>query len=170
MASTLHYPVARRECRIPGTRLSFTTFFQTPRHNERMLPGLVPARRARPVFLGPVLLGFLALASTLALFAWDADPGLFPVRTHDGIEAFSLAMIAVAYLGFQVVRRAAGAELVKSILLAAAFFFWAANQIVRSPRAAALYDDVAIALFVLDVFLVVAGAPPTVDESLPRPM
>lgn len=121
---------------------------------------LDPARRSVPV-----LLGFFALASTLALFVWDGDPHLFPARTHDSIEAFSLAMIAVAYLVYQVLRRTRGVELVKSILLAAAFFFWAENQIARNPRVATACNDLAIALFVLDVFLVMAGVPPTADES-----
>jgi hypothetical protein len=134
--------------------------FQAAIHNEQMPFRLDPAHR-----VVPVLLGFLALASTLVLFAWDGDPRLFPARAHDGIEAFSLAMIAIAYLVYQIVRRTRGVELAKSILLAAAFFFWAANQIVRSPRAATLCNDVAIALFVLDVFLVMAGVPSTADAS-----
>jgi hypothetical protein len=113
----------------------------------------------------PVLLGFLALASAVALFVWDADPGLFPARTHDGIGALALAMIAVAYLVYQIVRRTAGVELAKSILLAAAFLFWAANQVWRNPRAAVLCNDIAIALFVLDVFLVMAGVPSTAPDS-----
>jgi hypothetical protein len=117
----------------------------------------------------PVLLGFIALASVGVLFAWDAGLGLFPapfsVRTHDAIAAFSLAMIAVAYLVYQIVRRAAGADLAKSVMLAAAFLFWAANQVERNPRAAALFNDLAIALFILDIFLVMAGWPSTAPDS-----
>jgi hypothetical protein len=113
----------------------------------------------------PVLLGFLAFASALVLFVWDAGLWQFPARMHDTVGAFSLAMIAVAYLVYQAVRRATGVELVKSIMLAAAFLFWAANQVCRNPRMAVLFNDIAIALFVLDVFLVMAGWPASSPDS-----
>lgn len=125
-----------------------------------MLPRPAPVRS---VFA--VLLGGLALVSTLALFAWDAAPRLFAARAHDGIEAFSLATIAVAYLIYQLAGRMSRVELAKSILLAAAFFFWAANQIVPNPRVATVCNDIAIALFVLDVFLVMTGLPSTAEAS-----
>jgi len=48
--------------------------------------------------------------------------------------------------------------------------FWAANQLWPDLRQAVLFNDIAIALFVLDVFLVMVGWPATSpDESLPRP-
>jgi hypothetical protein len=121
----------------------------------------------------PVLLGLIALAGAGVLIVWDAGPdlfsGLFPAlfsaRTHDAVAAFSLAMIAVAYLAYQFVRRAAGVELAKSFMLAAAFLFWAANQVCRNPRMAVLFNDVAIALFVFDVFLVMTGWPSASPDS-----
>ena len=121
----------------------------------------------------PVLLGVIALASAAALFVWDAGPWLYPgfypalfsARTHDAIGAFSLATIAAAYLVYQTVRRATGAELAKAVLLAAAFLFWAADQVSRNQRLAALCNDMAIALFVFDVFLVMAGWPSSEPDS-----
>jgi hypothetical protein len=115
--------------------------------------------------LVPVLVGLVALASAAVLLICDAAPGLFPVGMHDAIGAFSLAMIAVAYLAYQMVRRAAGAEWAKSALLAAAFLFWAANQVWRNPRMAVLFNDIAIALFVFDVFLVLIGWPSALPDS-----
>jgi hypothetical protein len=57
-------------------------------------------------------------------------------------------------------------EFVKAILLSIAFFFWAANQLWPDLRAATLFNDIAIALFVLDVFFVIVGWPATSpDES-----
>ena len=51
-------------------------------------------------------------------------------------------------------------------MLAAAFLFWAGNQLWPDARCAVLLNDIAIALFVLDVFLVIIGWPPTSpDES-----
>ena len=68
-------------------------------------------------------------------------------------------MIAIAYLVYQSVHRPSGKEWLKAILLAVAFLFWAANQCWRDPRQAMVFNDIAIALFVLDVFLVMIGWP-----------
>ncbi len=106
-----------------------------------------------------VLLGIITLAAVAALFVWDISPELFPVRSHDVLAAFSLAMIAFAYLAYQMTRRPAPTECAKAILLAAAFLFWAANQLWANLPQAVLFNDVAIGLFILDVFFVIVGWP-----------
>jgi hypothetical protein len=114
----------------------------------------------------PVILGIVTLASVGVLFAWDAYPGIFPARAHNVLAAFPLAMIAVSYLVYQSAHRPARLEVVKAVLLAIAFLFWAANQLWPSLPQATLFNDIAIALFVLDVFLVMVGWPATSpDES-----
>lgn len=114
----------------------------------------------------PVILGVITLLCVAMLFAWDIYPALFAVKTHLLIEAASLASIALAYLVYQSAHRPAPREWVKAILLATAFLFWAANQVWPNQRQAILFNDVAIALFVLDVFLVMIGWPATSpDES-----
>ena len=114
----------------------------------------------------PVILGVVALASVGVLFAWDVFPRIFAARAHDVLAAFPLAMIAIAYLAYQSAHRPAFLEVVKAILLAVAFLFWAANQFWPDLPQATLFNDVAIALFVLDVVLVMIGWPPTSpDES-----
>lgn len=114
----------------------------------------------------PVLLGLAALASVGVLLAWDLSPQLFPPRAHDFLGAFPLAMIAIAYLVYQAAHRPARKELFKAILLAIAFLFWSANQLWPSLPQATLCNDIAIALFVLDVFLVMIGWPAaSPDES-----
>lgn len=106
------------------------------------------------------------MASVLVLFVWDALPGLFPARAHDILGALPLALIALAYLVYQTIRRPGPAELFKAILLAIAFLLWAANQFWPEAARATLYNDLAIALFVLDVFLVIVGWPASSpDES-----
>jgi hypothetical protein len=104
-------------------------------------------------------LGVITLASIGLLFAWDVSAASFPARAHDFLAAFPLAMIAVAYLIHQAVHRPAPLELVKAILLASAFLFWAANQLWPDLRQATLFNDIAIAFFVLDVFLMMIGWP-----------
>jgi len=114
----------------------------------------------------PVLLGIVTLFDVLVLLVWDAFPAAFPPRSHDFLAAFSLALIAFAYLVYQVAHRPEPREFAKAAMLAVAFLFWAANQLWPSLPQATLFNDIAIALFVLDVFLVMVGWPPTSpDES-----
>ena len=80
--------------------------------------------------------------------------------------ALPLALIAVAYLVYQSIRRPGPTEAFKALLLALAFLLWAANQYWPDAACATLLNDLAIALFVLDVFFVIAGWPATSpDES-----
>ncbi len=114
----------------------------------------------------PVVLGGTTLAGVGVLFVWDAFPQLFPARAHHLLAGIPLAMIALAYLFYQIAHRPAPRELVKAIMLAVAFLFWAANQFWPDLREATLFNDIAIALFVLDVFLVMIGWPASSpDES-----
>ncbi len=113
----------------------------------------------------PLMLGVVTLISVGVLIAWDIDPRLFPARAHDFLAAFPLAMIAFAYLVYQAARQAKEWK-PRAALLASAFLFWAANQLWPGLHAATLFNDIAIALFVLDVFFVIAGWPSTSpDES-----
>jgi hypothetical protein len=106
-----------------------------------------------------VVLGVITLASVAVLFVWDGLPRLFPAGSHDFLAAFALAMIAVAYLVYQLAHRPPAKEFLKAAMLAVAFLFWAANQLWPNLPQATLFNDVAIALFVLDVFLVMVGWP-----------
>jgi len=75
-------------------------------------------------------------------------------------------MIASAYLVYQSAHRPPFREWVKAILLALAFVLWAANQLWPDLHQAVLFNDMAIGLFVLDVFLVMIGWPASSpDES-----
>lgn len=131
------------------------------RYPHSMYTRLDRARRAIPV-----ILGILTLAGVAALLVWDVAPAIFPPRAHDLLGAFPLAMIAVAYLVYQSVHRPSRMEWFKAILLAVAFLFWAANQCWPNPHQATICNDIAIALFVLDVFLVIVGWPAaSPDES-----
>ena len=119
--------------------------------------------------LVPLVLGIVTLAGVVLLFVEDAAPRLLPAGSHDVLAAFSLAMIALAYMVFQLVRhRGLGplAELAKTALLAAAFLFWAANQFWPNLPQASLFNDIAIGLFVLDVFFVIAGWPAGSNQSV----
>jgi hypothetical protein len=107
----------------------------------------------------PVILCIVTLVSVGMLIVWDILPGLFPARAHDFLAAFPLALIACTCLVYEAVRRPAPSELIKAILLACAFLFWAANQFWPGLRQATLFNDMAIGLFVFDVFLAIVGRP-----------
>jgi hypothetical protein len=118
--------------------------------------------RAKPADVhraAPLFLGVTTLASVLVLLASDALPKLFPTGAHRNLGALPLALIALAYLVYQTIRRPGFAEVFKAVLLAIAFLFWGANQFWPEAAAATLFNDIAIALFVLDVFFVIVGWP-----------
>jgi len=113
----------------------------------------------------PVLLGIATLVSVGVLLVWDGFPALFPPHSHDLLAAFPLALIAVSYLVYQAAHRPARLEVVKAVVLAVAFLFWAANQRWPDLPQATLFNDIAIALFVLDVFCVIVGWPPSSPDE-----
>jgi hypothetical protein len=106
-------------------------------------------------------LGMLTLVSLGMLLAWNVNPKFFPIKAHGFLAAFPLAMIAIAYLLYQSTRRPSAKEFLKAIMLAVAFLFWAANQLWPDLPQATLFNDIAIALFVLDLFWVIIGGPTT---------
>jgi hypothetical protein len=107
----------------------------------------------------PLTLGVATLAGVGLLLLWDILPKLFPAGSHAFLAAFPLAMIAGAWLVHEATRRPARWEVVKAVLLASAFLFWAANQLWPTLRQATLFNDLAIALFVFDVILAILGGP-----------
>lgn len=114
----------------------------------------------------PVVLSLFALASALALLFRDALPRMFTPGAHNVLGALPLALIALAYMAYQAITRPSAQELVKAILLSTAFLLWAANQFWPEKPYASLLNDLAIGLFVLDVFLVIIGWPmSSPDES-----
>jgi hypothetical protein len=70
-------------------------------------------------------------------------------------------MIANAYISYQNTHRLGPMEFIGTIMLVAAFLSGVANQLCRDLRQAILFNNIAIALFVLDVFLVMVGWPGT---------
>ena len=114
----------------------------------------------------PVLLGVVTMVCVALLLASDLFPALLPAGMHGFVEATPLALIALVYLLYQSVHRPPLREWIKAILLAAAFLFWSANQFWPNPHQATIFNDIAISLFVLDVFLVMIGWPAaSPDES-----
>jgi hypothetical protein len=118
-------------------------------------PGLMPPSKLSL----SVACGVLPLLSLAPLLVWDAFPQAFPPRAHDVLGAVPLALVALAYLVHQGVRRVRALEFAKAALSALAFVFWALNQALPDNPRATLFNDIAIAAFVLDLVLVIFGWP-----------
>jgi hypothetical protein len=104
----------------------------------------------------PAALGIITLGAVALLLVWDLFPRRFPPRAHDTLSALPLALIALAWLAHRLRRRPSRGELGRAIVLAAAFLFWAANQFWPDFPQATLLNDLAVALFVIDVWLTMA--------------
>jgi hypothetical protein len=101
----------------------------------------------------PAALALVTLVTVALLLVWDLSPRRFPPQAHDTLAALPLALIAVAWLAHRLTERPTRAELGRAIVLAAAFLFWAANQFWPDFPQATLFNDLAVALFVIDVWL-----------------
>jgi hypothetical protein len=110
------------------------------------------SRSAAAAFI-PAALALITLATVALLLVWDLSPRRFPPQAHDTLAALPLTLIAVAWLAHRLAQRATRAEIGRAIVLAAAFLFWAANQLWPNSPRATLFNDLAVALFVIDVWL-----------------
>ncbi len=104
-----------------------------------------------------VLLLALALASSIVLLGLDASAEFRESEARRIISALPLTAIALACLAFHATWTPKPLDLLKRILLSAAFLFWAANQLFPTTGWAPVANDVAIALFVLDLALILWG-------------
>lgn len=111
-----------------------------------------PARSVRTTSLG--LVGVAAAAGVL-LVALDAVPGFLASDGHRALAAAALALVAVAGLFAKIGPAPHPHELLKRSLLSAAFLLWSANQLIPSSTWGAVANDGAVALFVLDLALIV---------------
>ena len=116
----------------------------------------------------PTALAVLTAASLVPLLVWDVSPGVFPARAHDVLAAVPLTLVALAYVVYQGMRRVAAMEFAKAMLSALAFVFWALNQLLPDHPQATLFNDIAVAAFVVDVVLVIVGWPRAVEAPAPR--
>ncbi len=127
---------------------------------ERHLDATFPASRRKrswPRFFKPgivVLLGFvivLALSSGALLLFTDLPwPVLHPLA-HAPASAVPLLFIGLASLGFQFVVRPKRLDLLKALIVSAAFLFWGIDQLLPTGGIATTLGDVVIVLFVLDL-------------------
>lgn len=129
----------------------------------------MPAGSVRSLRTLAVVIGRFTLVGIALLLLWDLVPARFPSHAHDALSASPLALIALAWLLHRLGSRPTRAELARAALLAAAFLFWSANQLWPDLPQATLFNDLAVALFVIDVWLAMAERPAPAPAEALRP-
>ncbi len=104
-----------------------------------------------------VLLVGVALIGSVVLLVLDAWPTFRDSDARRVVSALPLVAIALACLAFHATWTPEPLDLLKRVLLSAAFLFWAANQLFPEEGWAPVANDVAIALFVLDLALILSS-------------
>jgi hypothetical protein len=94
-------------------------------------------------------LAVMALLGSIALLASDAPLGM--KFSAPAISAAPLLLIGVSFLIAQPILRPRRTELLKNVLLAAAFILWGIVQLMAQNRLSRSLGDVVIALYVLDL-------------------
>ncbi len=110
-------------------------------------------------------LGLVTLVAVGLLLLWDAFPARFPPSSHDALSALSLALIALAAIVHRFERSWRWDEMARTLLLAAAFVCWSANQFWPAHPRATLLNDLAVALFVIDVWWTIAARQPVAPAA-----
>lgn len=95
-----------------------------------------------------------AAAASAVLLGLDATPRFLQGGAHRIISAAPLFAIAAAFLAAQIVLRPTPGEFARRVLLSIAFLLWGADALFSEYAWAAVANDAAVALFVLDLALV----------------
>jgi hypothetical protein len=104
----------------------------------------------------PAVFAVAAVLLLAPLVAWNLAPARFSAHAHDRLAALPLALISVSHLLWQVGRRAGRLQLVQALMLSTGFLLWSATQLWPDAPRALLWNDVAIVLFVVDLWLAIA--------------
>ena len=92
-----------------------------------------------------------ALVSGALLLLYDMLPLHLSWLAHAPISAAPLLLIGAASLIFQVLTRPKPLDLLRALLVSAAFIFWGIDQLLPSGWVATTLGDVVIVLYVIDL-------------------
>jgi hypothetical protein len=107
----------------------------------------------------PAALAALALLLVVPLALWNLVPARFPAGAHDALGALPLALVAVGYLWHRLSARPSRRQAIQAAMLAAGFGLWSATQVWPQWRYALVLNDLAIGLFVSELFLTITARP-----------
>ena len=100
-----------------------------------------------------MLLSVMALVCCVGLLA--SDTGMRIGLSSAVISAAPLLLIGVSFLIAQLVLRPRWTDLLKNVLLAAAFLLWGAVQLMEQSALSRRLGNVVIVLYVLDIAWVI---------------
>lgn len=103
------------------------------------------------------LLFVSALLALLWLLLADAWNGFRPTVHHQQIGALALALIGSAFIFIQFSTGSSAKEKLKGVLLGLAFVLWGGEVFLPVGRTVTAIDSVVIAIFVVDLGLLIAG-------------
>ena len=109
-----------------------------------------------------IVLVAIAAACSIALLTSSA-PIDIPLRfSAPVISATPLLLIGVSFLVVQMMLRPRWTELLKNVLLAAAFILWGVVQLLKKSALSERLGNIVIALYVLDLaWVILASVNPT---------
>ena len=93
-------------------------------------------------------------AGLLGLLLTDGFHRLHLTPSHQRLSALALIFVGLSYICFQIAAVRKPAERVKGILLGTAFVLWGSEQFVPPSPLVTLIDTAVIAIFVVDISLV----------------
>jgi hypothetical protein len=127
---------------------------------NKILPVVGTLAKCAMVCSALLLLSNLRFASPRANYAW--------------LSSLPLALAGIAYALLQIRLRPNLHTLLKRLLLAASFIFWAIDQLLPSGPAATFIGDAVVSIYVLDLFWIIqeqkaegAHSPIKSDNILP---
>ena len=135
---------------------------------SRLEPPVAPPRTPyRDLRRAIAALAILAVAASAVLLGVDGSPVLAARIGHAPVSAAPLILIGTAYLLMSALVRVSPLDLLKRVLLAAAFILWGVDQLMTPGPLARLIGDVVIALYVFDLALMIRDHLRGVGPSTP---
>jgi peptidoglycan/LPS O-acetylase OafA/YrhL len=98
-----------------------------------------------------IVLVVMAIACSIGLLTGDTKIGILRGFAAPTISAAPLLLIGACFLVVQAMRRPRPTELLKNVLLAAAFLLWGIVQLMEQNALSKRLGNVVIALYVLDL-------------------
>ncbi len=104
------------------------------------------------------ILAILALAAGIGLLIGDLNLGILSGMPKAAISAAPLLLVGASFLILQPILRPRTTDLLKNLILAAAFLLWGAIQFLPENAMSIRLGNVVIALYVLDLAWVILGS------------
>ncbi len=104
-----------------------------------------------------IFLSVAALTSGALLLLLDGFAAFTQSRFHAAVSAAPLILIGLSWLSLQRGIKTHPIQFLKRLIAVVAFVLWGVQQMLPAGKVASTLGDVVIALFVLDMALIVRG-------------